>query len=246
MAREELVAKQVLEYKAAYESVRAAIKELNRKMPWRSPRAIPHLDIDDAKRYWRDQYKEVLLTLATSGSNAREALAREAYCEKPAKPSSDKKGGARDVAIWLSVIDYLRNNPKELVYFVSSNTKDFGDGSDYPSPMAEDLDYMASRLEYLTSFNDFVSRFSQRIEADNDHVKEILLGLPEPALRPIRVTAQSILKDGWFKGTGISGGSGKPYQWEAWLLPPVPIVGDVSDASAQKIDDSEWYTATVN
>lgn len=76
----------------------------------------------------------------TSGNVARQALLREANCEKPAKgPDAKDKGGARDVAIWLSVIEYLKDNLEEKVIFVTGNTRDFGDGSEFPAPMSDDL-----------------------------------------------------------------------------------------------------------
>ena len=140
MVREELVAQQVIPYREAYGQAESAINQLSRKTFWRTiPATLPPLDIERAKEYWHGQYGEVLRTLETSGENARAALAREAFREKPAKVVSKEKSGARDAAIWLSVIDYLRANPTETVYFVTSNTKDFGDGSVYQNPMSEDL-----------------------------------------------------------------------------------------------------------
>ncbi|MFI9248165.1 hypothetical protein ACIGXF_37675 [Streptomyces sp. NPDC053086] len=57
--------------------------------------------------------------------------------------------GARDAAIWLTAIEYAREHPDEKVYFVSKNTKDFGDGTAYPYPMNEDVAGFGERFVLL-------------------------------------------------------------------------------------------------
>ncbi len=246
MVREELVAQQVLEYQDAYSKANAAINGLNRKTPWATTSVqLPARDIERAKAHWHGQYEEVLDTLETSGESARAALAREAFCEKPANTDPKKKGGARDAAIWLSVIDYLKANSTETVYFVSNNTDDFGDGAVYLSPMSEDLDDMMSRLTHLTSFDDCISRFSETMEADSERVKSLLTSLVSDSLTSIVATAQSSLRDGRFGGTRIEDGAFEPFEWTTWLLPPSAVVRNVSEASGHKIGNDEWYTATV-
>ena len=177
MVQEELVAQQVLEYRTAHERASNAAAALRRKTPWAIRAFVPARDEERVKDHWRNQYQEVLTVLDTSGEAAKLALAREAYCEKPAKVDSKAKSGARDVAIWLSVIDYLKANPEQTVFFVSDNTHDFGDGTAYLSPMAEDLGDTQSRLKQLTSFEEFVSQFTQTIDADTEHVKELLISV---------------------------------------------------------------------
>ena len=246
MVREELVARQVLDYAASYKTAAAAINDLNRKMPWAAVTRIPNSEIERAKDYWRDQYEEVLLTLDTSSENTKTALAREAYCEKPAKTNPDAKGGARDVAIWLSVIDYLRGNPEEEVFFVTANVRDFGDGTSYPDPMADDLGDMAPRLHRLESFEEFISQFTEPIDIDEERVKGLLESLVSDSLTPIETSASSVLRDGRFEGTKIEDGVFEALQWSDWLLPPSAVIRNVIDVSGHKIADAEWYTATVN
>jgi hypothetical protein len=247
MVREELVAKQVLDYSAAHEGARAAVNGLNRRIHWSNRTGdIPALEIDDAKEYWRNQYAEILETLETSSDNAKQALAREAFCEKPAKTTPKDKGGARDVAIWLSVIDYLKENPEDEVFFVSNNTDDFGDGTKYPEPMSEDLGEMKSRLTILTSFDEFISRFTVKVEADDEHVKELLGELASDSLTSFASTANLVLRDGRFEGTRIGNGAFEAVQWSAWLLPPSAVIRNVSRSSGHKIGNAEWYTANVN
>ena len=250
MVREELVAKQVLEYEAAHSRAYASIAALNRKMPWVIDADLQSLDIERAKKYWRGQYEEILETLETSGESARAALSREVYCEKPAKVDSGNKGGARDAAIWLSVIDYLKANPMEKVYFVSSNTRDFGDGIVYPNPMSKDLGSMVSWLSHLTSFDDCISRFSERIEADGAYLKDILTSLISGTPTQIETAAQrlqsSLSRGGDYEGSRIKGGAFEPFLWKGWTLPPIAVIRNISGISGHKIGDNEWHTATVD
>src|SRR5260370_7221518 len=98
MVREELVAKQVLDYAASYKSAAAAINDLNRRTPWGGAARIPNSEIEKAKDYWRGQYEEVLLTLDTRSENTKVALAREAYSQNPAKINPEPKGVPRAFA----------------------------------------------------------------------------------------------------------------------------------------------------
>ncbi|MGW3728328.1 PIN domain-containing protein [Streptomyces sp. NPDC000851] len=71
-----------------------------------------------------------------------ESALREANGVAPCKVNDggkQTKTGFRDTAIWMSAIEYARINPEETVYFVSSNTRDFGDGTAYPDPMDQDV-----------------------------------------------------------------------------------------------------------
>lgn len=244
MVREELVARQVLEYVAAYESARSAMDGLNRKTPWGPLASFPSREVEKVKEHWRSIYGEVLITLETSGENARHALAREAYCEKPAKTNPKAKGGARDAAIWLSVIDYLRDNPEDEVYFVTDNGSDFGNG-DYPAAMLDDLGDMKGRLILLTSFEEVISRFTQEIDADIEHIRDLLTVLSDEALALIGASAHAAMKGGQFEGTRITRGSFEPYMWQDWPLPPAAVLWRVGKATGHKINESEWYTADV-
>ena len=252
MVLEELVAKQVLEYDDAYAKADAAITALNRKTPWaRSASGLAARDIERAKRYWRNQYEEILEVIETSGENARTALVREAYCQKPAKADPRSKGGARDVAIWLSIIGYLKENPTQRVFFVSNNTRDFGDGTNYSDLMSDDLGGMKERLSCLTSFEDFVSRFTEKIEVDNEHVKSLLENHINRFPTLIESAAQNVLKDRWFRGIQVGTEISEVatvvgFQWQNWVFPPSAAMLGVSNVSGHKIVDVEWYTATVD
>src|ERR1700722_1899882 len=165
MVQEELVAQRVLRHAEAHRAAVSATRDLNRVAPWLAEQGPKPFDRDEAADHWRKAYGRLFEIVETSGDGARRALLREANCEKPARGADAKgKGGARDAAIWLSVVEYLKGNPGEKVYFVSSNTHDFGDGTDYPAPMSEDVEGLEDRLALLTSFDAVVSEFRGPVE----------------------------------------------------------------------------------
>ncbi|MFE9933639.1 PIN domain-containing protein [Streptomyces sp. NPDC005533] len=101
--------------------------------------------------------------IETSSEAARRALTREALALKPAKRAGDHSEGARDVAIWFSILEFLKANPAEKVCFVTNNTKDFGDGITYPYPVNEDVEGLEDRLTRLTDFNEVISAFTTTV-----------------------------------------------------------------------------------
>lgn len=245
MVLEELTAKQVLEYTSSYEQAAAAIRSLNRRIPWAIPARFDAVrETERASEYWRGQYEEVLEIIPTSEESAKEALAREAYCQKPAKTDPGSKGGARDAAIWLSVVQYLKKNPAEEVFFVTNNTDDFGDGTRYPEPMASDLGDMQARLTILTSFDEVIARFTEQIEVSDGEVRrllEIVINDPASAL-----SASASKRTGIYTGTFIGDGRSIPVHWFSWKTPPSALIRSVGNGSGHRIGDHEWYTATVD
>ncbi|MEV6781182.1 PIN domain-containing protein [Streptomyces sp. NPDC051098] len=255
MVLEELVAKRTLEYAAAHARASAAVKSLDKTTPWGSATAPSPYDAEHARTYWRQQYSSIFEVIETSGETARQALFREANCEKPANgPDSKDKGGARDAAIWLSVVDYLRANPEASVWFVSDNTSDFGDGTAYPSPMVSDIRGMEHRLTHLTSFDDVVKTFAEPLDIDERHVEAALTELLSESARPIETAATDLLNGNWHNGTkaeslliqGVPNAPCEPSRWFAWLNPPNASLLGVADAVGYEIDGEKWYTATVD
>jgi hypothetical protein len=142
------------------------------------------------------------------------------------------------------------------VFFVCDNTSDFGDGNSYPEPMADDLQGVGSRLILLTSFDQFVSRFTQPITAiDTEHVRNLLANLLTQIPNPIGVAAANLhfrqpYKQEWYTSTAIGVGATdyeyRPFRWQAWLAPPAATVRHIDEVSGHKIGGEEWYTATVD
>jgi hypothetical protein len=69
----------------------------------------------------------------TSEAALGEAEFRESNVLPPCKAivindrGEQVKTGCRDAAIWLTAVEYAREHPEKTVYFVSRDTKDFGD-----------------------------------------------------------------------------------------------------------------------
>jgi hypothetical protein len=179
IVQEELVAQRVLRHAEAHSAAVSATRDLNRVAPWLHELGPKPFNRSEASDYWRQAYERLFEIVETSGEVARQALLREANCEKPAKGADAKdKGGARDAAIWLSVVEYLKSNPDEKVYFVTANMRDFGNGSEFGAPMAEDIKGLEDRLAFLTSFGSVVSAFSTPLDIDEEHIEKNLAGGP--------------------------------------------------------------------
>ncbi|AKL68116.1 PIN domain-containing protein [Streptomyces sp. Mg1] len=259
MVLEELVAQKVIRQDEAHQEAVSAIRALNRVTPWRQEAVPRAFDAEEARRYWRKKYGELFEIIETSGDVARQALSREAHCEKPAKGSDAKaKGGARDAAIWLSVIDYMTKNPGETIHFVSANTRDFGDGGSFQPPMGQDLKGLEDRLVLLTSFDAVVSEFTTPLEVDEKHIEDVLVGLltREETLSPLESAVKDLLtaRTGSWMGTEVNAflaGFGAtngyaPVRWNAWLSTPKAFLRSVREVSGHRIGEEEWYTATVD
>lgn len=260
MVLEELVAQRVLQHAKAHAQAMAAVRDLNRAAPWiREPGPRP-FDRSEASDYWRKAYGKLFEIIDTSGDVARRALVREANREKPAKgPDSKDKGGARDAAIWLSVVEYLQDNPDEEVCFVTGNTHDFGDGSAFPAPMADDIKGFEDRLQILTSFDSVVSAFSTPLDINEEHAERDLAALltSDTALSLLAGAVRETLdaQHRLWEGTGAVQAlmPGHPttvgypqVTWSTWVSEPQVILRRVQDASGHKIGEDAWYTAIVD
>jgi hypothetical protein len=257
MVLEELAAQRSLNHEKAHKQGVSALRDLQRAAPWIKPVRLSAFDGEAARNHWREQYQRLFEVIDTSPEVARQALVREANRHKPAKgPDAKVKGGARDAATWLSVVDYLKAHPAEKVFFVSSNTKDFGDGSTYPPPMDEDIRGMEWRLTHLTSFDDVVSTFSKPLEIDEENIENVLTRLltTEEALTPLEAAANDLLGPRMITWAADEAADVMvlrldgyaPANFIGWAATPKPVLRRVRDASGHQIGEEEWYTATVD
>lgn len=127
-----------------------------------------------------------------------QALFREANalppCKQTGSPNNKKKSGARDAAIWLTAVAYAHDHPNETVFFVSDNTKDFGEGSSHAFPMKEDIAGLGEGFVHLTSLGQLLDRFAQPAKVDQAQVSNRLANfLPSDAIW----SSFSMLKDGF-------------------------------------------------
>lgn len=257
MVMEERAAQLAITYVEAHEKATQALRQLQRATPGDVPE-LGDSDPEAVRAHLREKLGQLVEVLPTSEAALREGMYREANVLPPAglkkdpEDKSDKKKalkvGARDVAIWLSAVEYARTHPKETVYFVSSNTQDFGDGTAYRHPMDRDVEGLGDQFVHLTRLADLLQLIAPSVKVTPDQVEKLLpsytdnvrdaamrrwgnplLGLPGrfPALR--QVTGKVEEAGGWMA-------SKKSLHVKAV---------HVTDVEGYRLGDREWCTATV-
>lgn len=105
------------------------IEELHRLVPrWPGDAGLLRSVAESAELARRTQLEDLFRIHPAPSGAWREALMREASRRPPAKTSWEPGkpgGGARDVVVWLTVLDACADSRKEA-YFVTSNSSDFG------------------------------------------------------------------------------------------------------------------------
>ena len=115
---------------------------------------------------WERLYRRTFEILPLTGEAAKEGLRREALRIRPAKPTG--KEGSRDVAIWMAVLEQARTAPDETVYFVTSNSNDFGkDGRLFPE-LAAEVAEAGVVITYLGDLKKALADFAERQPLDDD------------------------------------------------------------------------------
>ncbi|MEV6400811.1 PIN domain-containing protein [Streptomyces sp. NPDC051907] len=244
MAVEELAAQKALEYVEAHRAAARALRQLANKSHRTEPK-LEEPDPEGVREMWRKKYS-FLDVLPTSGEAAMEGLYREANVLPPAttKGEGDKrvKVGARDVAIWLTAVEYAREHPDETVYFVSNNHRDFTKGDAYPPPMDADVADLGDRFVHLTNLDELLETVAPRVpvsEAD-------ALGLLTFHTEYVALTAQSV----WSRGTApihVRTREGEAITAQTWAFPAEVRVQltDVSDVEAYQLGAKSWIVATA-
>jgi hypothetical protein len=125
---------------------------------------------------WRKDLTSQVSIIETPDAAFSQALLREIRRLRPAREGR----GARDSAIWITVLEAHRNF-NELSYFLSNNTKDFADPNDksrlHPDLAAEcsstnyPLNYCASASDLLTQLGEkIVPSLSKDMLAEDEAV----------------------------------------------------------------------------
>ncbi|MDH6570429.1 hypothetical protein M2160_005450 [Streptomyces sp. SAI-117] len=247
MVREELAAQQAIKYQDLHERAAQAVDALRQATPGSLDVQIGDCDLERIREHWRSRWGSLVGLIPTPDEAVREALFREANCLPPCKESKNQKTGSRDAAIWLSAVDYAQENPDEVVYFVSANTKDFGDGTSYPYPMNEDIAGMTDRFFILTSMDEVASRFTEPAETDEALVTEILGS--DAVLERVAGTAEitfPLPMDPTFEcAVRLPGGRSVVEQASGWRTAARAALGSVEAIRTYRIGDREWCTASV-
>ncbi|MFF8544975.1 PIN domain-containing protein [Streptomyces werraensis] len=242
MVCEELAAQQAIKYEELHERAVQAVEALRQGTPWPTAWRIPGRETERVRDHWRKRWAPLIDVIPTSDEAVRTGLFREANRLAPCRESKGQKTGARDAAIWLSAVEYAKAHPDESVYFVSANTKDFGDGSSYPYPMGDDIAGMRDRFFLMTDLDQVAARFTETVETDVASVAEAL----DSASVQVDVIDQSRMRfptlfEATFRLTDDRFLTEDAVSW--WPLEAE--LGAVEDARAYRIGDQEWCTASV-
>lgn len=252
---EELASQRTLEYIAAHDTAAMAIAQLKRHVPWGAAHSIRPAETERHREHWRDVYRHMVGVIEPSAEALRTALFRESNVLPPCKRvGKGDKTGSRDAAIWLTAVEYAREHQDEKVYFVSANTKDFGDGTEYPEPMKTDLAGIEDRFIHFTSLDDVVELFAKPVEFDEGFLPALLGGEEwidlitdvmsdrMPTYNPPNdvVTLRPNLP---YTPLGDGEREAKPAM--SWFGSPSLTFDGASDMTAHSIGGQVWYTATV-
>ncbi|MFD8779215.1 PIN domain-containing protein [Streptomyces sp. NPDC059916] len=174
---EELAAQQAIKYRDKHEKALRAVSALNEITPWAVKASAGPCEWERFAEHWRARWAKIVDTIPTSNEALREAALREMNNLPPCKKESNgQKTGGRDAAIWLSAIEYAREHPDETVYFASANTKDFGTGAVYETPMSDDLTGLGDRFRHWTSLDEALEEFAKPTQGDRELAFSILKG----------------------------------------------------------------------
>lgn len=242
MVLEEMAAHKARYYPRKYQTALESLAKLQADLPWELKSSLEPLDLERLLEHWRGTYKEIFEVIETSSEVLRRAYQREAMALPPTKEAKDHAEGGRDAAIWFSILDFLKQNPDEHVYFVTNNTKDFGDGSSYKYPMNEDVRGLEDRLTMLKDFAQVVSEFTTEVSGKEEEDAAAQL-LASPTVRDgVVESARGLSTLNGYDGLGDGGASER---WFAWSGTPDVELLSVAGVTGHAIEGEVWYTATA-
>lgn len=73
------------------------------------------------------------------------------------RPFRDNKEEFKDSIIWESIYDYANQNTEEIIYFISSNHKEFAFKDNETYRLHEDFDDLNGRIKYFETITDFLT-----------------------------------------------------------------------------------------
>lgn len=153
------------EPQSAVDSYAAAERALQALFPIEYTHVEPYPDVHGRLAAWRRLRDEVFEIASMQPADAVEGLRREIRGVPPAKPRRGRKpgAGARDVALWLTLVRDHRQRGQES-HFVTSNHTDFLNGNQLKHRLQRDLEG-APPLHVYRSAEEFVAQLGH---ADDD------------------------------------------------------------------------------
>ncbi|MGW6015817.1 PIN domain-containing protein [Streptomyces sp. NPDC055210] len=244
MVLEEMVAHQTHLYPVKHQAVLNTLEKLRDILPWEPEHSLEPLDLERFLDHWRKVYGEIFEVIETSDGVIRRAFQREAMALLPAKRNKDHSEGGRDAAIWFSVLEFLEQNPEQHVHFVTNNSSDFSDGTNYPYPLNEDIRGMEHRLTLLQNFDQVVSQFTKEVSgADAEAAAGELLRSLAVRERVSQTAVEVLSSPTGFAGLGATGVG---VEWREWLASPEVDLVSVTEVTGHEIEGDVWYTARAS
>lgn len=256
MVMEELSAQQAIKYRKQHEAAAQAIESLAKLTPWGLGYPLPDMDLDRVREHWRKQWSSVVDVIPTSEAALREAAFREANGLAPCKDDG-RKTGARDAAIWLSAVEYAKEHANQTVYFVSDNTRDFGDGTSYADPMRTDIAELGERFVHLTGLDEVIDRFTEPTTVEQEVIQRAVES--EAVLATIIPLAHTLgggeKSAAWLKAIDgstflckVADENQEPVHasasgWSSRAL--TARLTTINDVESYRVGDHVWCTATV-
>lgn len=242
----ELCAQLAIKYREQHARAAEAVDALVTTTPWQMNVSLGRCDEDAFREHWRNKWLDIVEEVPTSAEAMRQGMFRESNNLPPCRMvKGNIKIGARDTAIWLSAVEWAREHPAETVYFVSSNTTDFGDGQAFPFPMNTDLDGLGDRFVLLTSMDEVAARFSESAAVDEEYAVAMLAN-PLFTDEVARVSTERFAGLGSFSCTVRDEIDDAPIVASAlgWTTTKAALSA-VDNMQAYRIGDQTWCTATV-
>jgi hypothetical protein len=196
---------------------------------------------------WDALYRRTFEVLPLTFEAAREGLWREAQRRRPAKVSG--KEGSRDSAIWVTVLQEAKRDPKQTIYFVTSNSKDFGPDQVLHPELAAEVTETGVAVAYLGDLKNVLAQFAERrtVAHDDPRLKERIAASATTAwLHQLLVT--EVTPDRFEACVVDFDDEAHFLEWadfDHWLSPPVVQILSWSDEAEYVAADVRRLAATV-
>ncbi|MFJ9565956.1 PIN domain-containing protein [Streptomyces fuscichromogenes] len=198
-------------------------------------------------RLWDALYRRTFEVLPLTLEAAREGLWREAQRRRPAKASG--KEGSRDSAIWATVLQEAKRDPDKTIYFVTSNSKDFGPDQALHPELATEVTAAGVAVEYLTDLKKVLAQFAERRAVPHDDPRlQAHITAPTTAGWLHQFVVAEVTS-GPFEGCVVDFDDEAPFlEWgdfEQWLSSPTVEILNWSDEAEYVAADVSRLAATV-
>ncbi|MEW2511019.1 PIN domain-containing protein [Streptomyces sp. NPDC046870] len=197
-------------------------------------------DLQEIASSWRAELEAAFEVFPVKGTQAIEALKREAARKRPAREGK----GARDSAIWLSMLDSA-SGYEAPIHFVSDNKEDFADTADakrlHPD-LLEDCKARGVEVVYHRNLDSLLDSLSKKVATapDSESINgtlEILLEALFDIGLPHEISHQYHSGRGFLIDVRVSSiRKIKSYQVEDTVLSIVDLHLDVDTELADEVD----------